>query len=215
MKTRFEAKVENMKRRYYEVFGDLEAQAEFLKLASVLLLALQFFSLFGAFMLAKRPPVVIRVSEVGKAEAIRDLELANAPSDYEVFDFAKTFTKRFRELNSYTLANDTAEAWNRMTSRYRKIADRDLVESGFFAKFHDTGLYTHIEFKEETIDRNTPEYVRVALIGVRNILSYNDPAYKESSLFKAELLLKKVPRSREIPWGLLTEDYREILLNKL
>ncbi len=102
-----------------------------------------------------------------------------------------------------------------MTSRYQKIADRDLVESGFFAKFHETGLYTHIEFKEETIDRNTPEYVRIALIGVRNILNYNDPDYKESSLFKAEILLKKVPRSREIPWGVLIEDYREILLNKL
>ncbi len=102
-----------------------------------------------------------------------------------------------------------------MTARYQKIANRDLVESGFFAKFHDTGLYTHIEFKEESIDRNTPEYVRIALIGVRNILSYNDPGYTESSLFKAELLLKKVPRSREIPWGVLIEDYREILLNKL
>ncbi len=215
MKTRFQARVENMKRRYYEVFGDLEAQVELLKLISLLLLALLFLTLFGAFMLAKRPPVVIRVNEVGKAEAIHDLELNNAPTDYELFDFAKTFTKRFRELNSYTLANDTAEAWNRMTARYQKIADRDLVESGFFAKFHDTGLYTHIEFKEETIDRNTPEYVRIALIGVRNILNYNDPDYKESSLFKAELLLKKVPRSREIPWGVLVEDYREILLNKL
>lgn len=215
MKTRFQARVENMKRRYYEVFGDLEAQVEFLKLTSLLLLALLFFTLFGAFMLAKRPPVVIRVDEVGRAEAIQDLDLNNAPTEHEIFDFSKNFTKRFRELNSYTLANDTAEAWNRMTSRYRKIADRDLVESGFFSRFNNTGLYTRIEFKEESIDRDAPEFVRVAIIGVRNILHYNDPDYKESSLFKAELLLKKVPRSREIPWGLLVEDYREILLNKL
>ena len=215
MKTRFQTRVENMKRRYYEVFGDLEAQAEFFKLASLLLLCLLFFALFGAFMLAKRAPVVIRVSEVGKAEAIQDLQLHNAPSEYEIYDFSKTFTKRFRELNSYTLPSDSAEAWNRMSARYRKIADRDLVESGFFARFHETGLHAHIEFKEEAIERDTTEYVRVSLIVVRNIMSYNDPDYKESSLFKAELLLKKVPRSREVPWGLLVEDYREILLNKL
>ncbi len=215
MKTRFHERLETMKRRYYEVFGDLEAQVEFLKLISLFLLALLFFTIFGAFLLAKRPPVVIRVNEVGRAEAIHDLEQNNAPSDFELFDFSKTFTKRFRELNSYTLANDTAEAWNRMTTRYRKVADRDLVDSGFFAKFHDTGLYTHIEFKEESIDRNTPEYVKIALIGVRTILNYNDRDYKESSLFKAELLLKKVPRSKETPWGVLVEDYREILLNKL
>lgn len=215
MKTRFQERVEKMKRRYYEVFGDLEAEAEFLKLTTLLLVTLLFFTLFGAFMLAKRPPVVIRVDQVGKAEAIQDLEANNAPTDYEIFDFAKSFTRRFRELNSYTLASDTAEAWNRMSARYQKIADRDLVESGFFARFNQTGLYTRIEFKEETIERDTPGYARVSLIGVRTIVSYNDPGYKESSLFKAELLLKKVPRSREIPWGLLLEDYREILLNKL
>lgn len=215
MKTRFQERVEKMKRRYYEVFGDLEAEAEFLKLTTLLLVTLLFFTLFGAFMLAKRPPVVIRVDQVGRAEAIQDLEANNAPTDYEIFDFAKSFTRRFRELNSYTLASDTAEAWNRMSARYQKIADRDLVESGFFARFNQTGLYTRIEFKEETIERDTPEYARVSLIGVRTIVSYNDPSYKESSLFKAELLLKKVPRSREIPWGLLLEDYREILLNKL
>ena len=68
MKTRFQTKLENLGRRYYEVFGDLESQLEFLKLASLVLLCLLFFAIFGAFVLAKRPPVVIRVDEVGKAE---------------------------------------------------------------------------------------------------------------------------------------------------
>jgi len=204
-----------MGRRYYEVFGDLEAQAEFLKLTSLILLTLLFLSLFGAFILAKRPPVVIRVTEVGKAEVIEDLELHNAPTQPEIFYFARTFVKRYREFNAYTLARDMAEAMNMMTARYQKVANRDLIESGFLAKFDGTGLYSKIEFKEEAVERDTAEYVRVWLIGVRTILSYNDPDYRESSLFKAELLLKKFPRSREVPSGLLTEDYREILLNKL
>lgn len=204
-----------MKRRYWEVFGDLEAENEFLKLVDLVLLILLFLALLGGFSLAKRPPVVIRVSQVGEAQAINDLRANNAPGEYEVFDFAKTFTKRFRALNSYTLSSDSAEAWNRMSQRYQKIASKELVESGFLARFHETGLFTEIEFKEEGIERDTSAYTRVWLIGVRNILSYNDPHYKESSLFKAELLLKKVSRSRRIPWGLLVEDYREIILNKL
>ncbi len=215
MKSRFHIHLEKMKRRYWEVFGDLEAQVEFLKIANILLLTLLFLAFFGSFVLAKRSPVVIRVDEAGKAEAIRDLDTNNAPTDYELFDFAKTFTRRFRELNSYTLSSDTAEAWNRMGMRYQKIANRDLVDSGFFARFHETGLYTRIEFKEEKIERNTAQIAQVSLIGVRTISSYHDAGYKDSSLFKAELLLKKVPRSREIPWGVLVEDYREILLNKL
>jgi len=215
MNTFFHRRLEQMKRRYWEVFGDLEAQNEFLKIVDLILIILLFLTLIGAFFLAKRPPVVIRVSQVGEAQAINDLKTNNAPGEYEVFDFARTFTKRFRSLNSYTLSSDTAEAWNRMSERCQKIASKELLESGFLARFHETGLFTEIEFKEEAIERDTPTYTRVWLIGVRNILSYNDPQYKESSLFKAEILLKKVARSRKIPWGLLVEDYREIILNKL
>ena len=38
MKTYFHEKLEKLKRRYFEVFGDLEAQAEFLKLSNLVLL---------------------------------------------------------------------------------------------------------------------------------------------------------------------------------
>ncbi len=215
METRFEGKLKGLKRRYYEVFGDLEAQAEFLKLISLILLLLLLCSLTGAFVLAKRPPVVIRVADVGRAEVIRDLRTNNAPTEPEIFCFARTFVKRYGEYNAYTLARDMAEAMNLMTSRYQKIAQKELVESGLLAKVEEAGLHAEIDFKEESIERQTPEYLRVAIIGVRTLLSYKNPDYKESSLFKAELVLKKFTRSREIPWGLLVEQYHEIVLNKL
>lgn len=215
MKTRFEEKLQNLKRRYWEVFGDLEAECEFMKLTSLILIALLFFALAGAFILAKRPPVVIRVTEVGEAEAIRDLASNNAPTEPEILYFAKSFVKRYAEYNAYTLARDTAEAMNQMTSGFQKIAQRELLESGLLARVKEAGLHAQIEFKEEEIERETPEYVRVSLIGVRTIRSYQNPDYRESNLFKAELVFKKFPRSREIPSGLLVEQYREILLNKL
>lgn len=215
MKTRFEEKLRSMKRRYYEVFGDLEAHCEFLKLVSLLLLAFLFLASAGAFLLAKRPPVVIRVTEVGKAEAIRDLGAHNAPGEPEIFYFSRSFVKRYAEYNAYTLARDMAEAMNLMTVRYQKTAEREMIESGLLAKVEEAGLYAEIEFKEEAIERETPEYVRVSLIGVRTIKSYKSPDYREASLFKSELVLKKFPRSRDIPSGLLVEQYREILLNQL
>jgi hypothetical protein len=204
-----------MHRRYYEVFGDLEAQTEFLKLTALILLLFLFFALLGAFLLAKRPPVVIRVTDVGRAEAIADLRQNNAPTEPEIYYFSKNFVKRFAEYNAYTLARDMAEAMNQMTSSYQKIAQRELIESGLLAKVEEAGLHARIEFKEESIERETPEYLRVALIGVRNVMSYKNPDYRESNLFKAELMLKKVPRSYDVPWGLLVEQYRDIVLNKL
>ena len=215
MKTRFQTKLENLGRRYYEVFGDLEAQLEFLKLASLVLLCLLFFAIFGAFVLAKRPPVVIRVDEGGKAEAISDLAAHNAPSKPEILYFARTFVKRYAEYNAYTVSRDMAEAWNLMSARFQSAAKRNLIESGILARIEEAKLCAAIEFKEEKIERETPEHVLVSLVWVRTLKSYKDSDYREASLLKSELVLKKVSRSLPAPSGLLVEDYKEILLNRL
>ena len=215
MKTRFQTKLENLGRRYYEVFGDLESQLEFLKLASLVLLCLLFFAIFGAFVLAKRPPVVIRVEEVGKAEAISDIASHNSPSKPEILYFARTFVKRYAEYNAYTVSRDMAEAWNLMSARFQTAAKRNLIESGILARIEEAKLSAALEFKEEKIERETPEHVLVSLVWVRTLKSYKDPGYRESSLLKSELVLKKVSRSVSAPSGLLVEDYKEILLNRL
>ena len=215
MKTRFQTKLENLGRRYYEVFGDLESQLEFLKLASLVLLSLLFFAIFGAFVLAKRPPVVIRVDEAGKAEAISDLAAHNAPSGPEILYFARTFVKRYAEYNAYTVSRDMAEAWNLMSARFQSAAKRNLIESGILAKIEEAKLSAALEFKEEKIERETQEHVLVSLVWVRTLKSYKDPDYREASLLKSELVLKKIPRSLPAPSGLLVEDYKEILLNRL
>lgn len=215
MKTRFQTKLENLGRRYYEVFGDLEAQGEFLKLVSLVLLGLLFFAVFGALTLAKRPPVVIRVEEVGKAEAITDLAAHNAPAPPEIFYFAKTFVKRYAEYNAYTVSRDMAEAWNLMSAHFQAAARHHLIETGILARIEETKLCATIEFKEERIERETAEYVLVSLVWVRTLKSYKDPDYHEAALLKSELVLKKVPRSLPAPSGLLVEDYKEILLNRL
>ncbi len=215
MKTPFQERIEKMGRRYYEVFGDLEAQNDFLKRVIFILLGFLCFALSGAFMFANRPPVVIRVSEVGKAEPIRDIAVNNAPSELEILYFAKSFTKRYAEYNAYTIARDMAEAMNQMTAKYQRTAQRQLVESGLLARVREAGLDASIEFKEEKLERDTPEYAVASLLGVRNLISYKNPDFHEASLFKAEIILKKYPRTKEIPTGLLVEEYREIILNKL
>lgn len=215
MKTRFQSKLESWGRRYYEVFGDLESHLEFLKLASLALLCLLFFAIFGAFVLAKRPPVVIRVDDVGRAEAISDLAANNAPSKPEILYFTRTFVKRYSEYNAYTVSRDMSEAWNLMSSRFQAAAKRNLIESGILAKIEEAKLYAALEFKDEKIERETPEHVLVSLVWVRTLKSYKDLDYREASLLKSELVLKKVPRSLPAPSGLLVEDYKEILLNRL
>jgi len=215
MKTLFQTRIEQAKRKYYEVFGDLEAEVQFLKLANLILIGIVFLFLIAVFVIAKQPPVVIRVTDVGLAEAVKNLDSNNQVTNPEVFYFSKTFIQRYTEYNSYTLSRDISEAFNLMTAKFQKAANHELVESGVLARVKEAGLSSQVEFKEAKIEKNSKEYVLVSLIGVRTLTSYKNPNYRESSLFKSELVLKKEPRSEHIPSGLLVEDYREIILNKL
>ena len=100
MKTRLHERLENMGRKYFEIFGDIEAENHFLKILLMALTGILFLVLLGAFTLANRPPVVIRVSEVGKAEAIGNLQVNNAPTEPEILYFTRTFVRRFSEYNA-------------------------------------------------------------------------------------------------------------------
>ena len=55
----------------------------------------------------------------------------------------------------------------------------------------------------------------MSLVALRKILKYGDEAFKEEHLFRADMVLKKVPRTKETPEGLLVDEYREIILNNL
>ena len=55
----------------------------------------------------------------------------------------------------------------------------------------------------------------MSLIGVREIRKYGLDSFNQQSLFRSDLVLKKVSRSKDVPEGLLVEEYREILMNEL
>src|SRR3989338_1010583 len=193
MKTRLHERLENMGRKYFEIFGDIEAENHFLKILLMALTGILFLVLLGAFTLANRPPVVIRVSEVGKAEAVGNLQVNNAPTEPEILYFTRTFVRRFSEYNAYTLSRDMSEAMNLMTAQYQKTSRHELVESGVLSRVKEAGLNAQIEFKEEKIERETQEYAVVSLIGVRTLLSFKNKDFRESNLFKSEIILRKYP----------------------
>ncbi|MBI4397803.1 MAG: hypothetical protein HY586_01605 [Candidatus Omnitrophica bacterium] len=215
MKTLFHSKLNKLNRRFYEVFGDLESQAEFLKLIVFIQSAIVILLLVGAYFLAEKPPLVIRVSELGESKIFENTKTETDPADPELIFFARTFVKRFSELNAYTLSRDFEEAFRLMTRRCQERVEEEYIRSGLLSKVKAAGLNTRIEIREERIEKNTPEFVVLSLTGVRTITSYTNSKYKDSSFVKWDIVLKKYPRSVKVPSGLLVDNSREILLNKL
>lgn len=203
------------KRRYFEIWGDIETQNRTLKVLLLAQLFLLFLSLVFSFLVGLKPPAVIRVSEVGEAEVIRGLKNNNAVSEVEIIHFAKNFLKEYTSYNAYTITEDLQEALNMMTGRYQKAAQKEMLESGLAGQIKEGELYAKVTIREAKIEKNQNDFAIVSVLGVRKIMSYKLGNFKEESLFKADVTLKKVSRTLDIPYGLLVEDYREVLVKEI
>ncbi len=204
-----------IKRHYFEAFGDLEEENRFLRKLAFFQGGIILFFLIFLFMLAKRTPFVVRVSEVAGAQTVQDLKQNNAPTAHEMIGFAKRFTARYTGYNSYTLKRDMAEALNQMTGRFQKEARRKIVDSGFLDKVIQAGIDTQVEFKEAKVERDSGEAAVLSLVGVRRVSKYGAADFNQQILFRADLVLKKVSRTESVPEGVLVDQYTEILLNDL
>jgi len=207
--------MENVKRKYFEVWGDLEAQNNTLKTLVLLMAGLLLVSMAVIYMASVKPPVVIRVNDVGKAEAIGNYTVNNAATEPELFYFTKVFVKKFTEYNSYTITSDIAEAFNMMSANYQKVARKEVLDSNLVAKISQSSINTRMEVREIKLEREDVNYAVLSLLGLRTIQSYQNRDLKEESLFKGDIILKKVPRTMDCPQGLLVEEYREVLVKKI
>jgi hypothetical protein len=207
--------MENVKRKYFEVWGDLEAQNNTLKALLLSMTGLLLISLVVVYMVTIKPPVVIRIGDVGKAEAVSRYNVNNAITEPELFYFTKLFVQKFTEYNSYTIATDIAEAFNMMSANYQKIAKKEVLDSNLISKISQASINTKMEVREIKLEREDPNYAVLSLLGLRTIQSYQNRDLKEESLFKGDIILKKVPRTMDCPQGLLVEEYREVLVKKI
>jgi len=207
--------MENAKRSYFEVWGDLEAQNNTLKALLLSMTGLLLVSLVVVYMVTVKPPVVIRVSDIGKSETVSNYPVSNAVTEPELFYFTKLFVRKFTEYNSYTISSDIAEAFNMMTANYQKIARKEVLDSNLVSKISQSSINTRMEVREIKLEREDTNYAVLSLLGLRTIQSYQNRNLKEESLFKGDVILKKVPRTMDCPQGLLVEEYREVLIKKI
>ena len=207
--------MENVKRSYFEVWGDLEAQNNTLKALLLSMTGLLLVSLVVVYMVTVKPPVVIRVSDIGKSETVSNYPVNNAVTEPELFYFTKLFVQKFTEYNSYTISSEIAEAFNMMTANYQKIARKEVLDSNLVSKISQSSINTRMEVREIKLEREDSNYAVLSLLGLRTIQSYQNRNLKEESLFKGDVILKKVPRTMDCPQGLLVEEYREVLVKKI
>jgi type IV secretory pathway TrbF-like protein len=108
--------------QYYEYFGSTLALNTALKvllgLALIVIAILALTVRRVALAAANRKPLIVRISDVGRAEAVNDAPSRWTPQDREIRYFLASFTHDFLARNRRTLAQDYERAYY--------FLDRDL-----------------------------------------------------------------------------------------
>lgn len=202
-------------RAYYEVFGDTVVMLNTFKLVTFVLAGVIFFQVYVNLHAQRKPPVVIRVDEVGRARAIEDLKITSEPDEIQIQAFVREFIETYTSYDSKSIEYDFSKALNLMHSEYQKRAQRELLTSRLLAELKEQNLYSRLQIQEIRIEKNVPGWVHVWVAGVRRVQSYLDPHFTKETVFNAYVTLAKVPRRVQEPYGLLVYDYREHIVKEM
>ncbi len=194
----------NNKRFFYEIWGDLNAQNTTLKIVIVLMAIITSIALFTAYFTYKinRVPVIIRVSKAGGAKVLRDLPFNNRVGMGEIVYFSKTFIREFTGFNSITIKTQLSRALNKMGKSYGESTLKMIIREKFIQKMEKANISSEIKYKKIKLIRQTVNHDELKLYIVRTVISNAYSSAESRAAYEDKLILKRVKRSIQYPFGL-------------
>ena len=167
---------------------------------------------------SSKPPLVIRVDQLGQAEAIKNYAAVSETQDVEVIAFSKEFLRSIVDVNSGSISKDLARALNMMTKQFQGAHIKKLQEGDYVGKIRKANIQRQLQIERLAITgKNDVGYE----LDVRGILSTRPLTDAEAPADRGGLLgqlyIVKVPRSELSPHGLLVSNfrYREVPLEEI
>ncbi|MDI6640711.1 MAG: VirB8/TrbF family protein [Elusimicrobiota bacterium] len=201
-------------RKYYEVWGDTMNLVYFLRTIVIILSAL---CIYLALMLKKasdKLPLVIKVDEIGQVQAVPNWQSKVAVSEPEIANFTQTFMELFTAYDFYTYDDSFRKAFKMMTPQYQKKADEFMQSNRTVESIQQAQYKTKVNISKIEILKDTPQNVILKIKGYREQRSYLNPDFYKEIIFESELVLSKIKRDFQKPWGLLVENYSETIIKE-
>lgn len=198
---------------YYEAWGSLASANKALWAGLWLLGTVALVLLVVVRVQMSRPPVVIAVDGSGRALTLA-VDRQPPVGEAEVHNFLALFEHFFIELNVYDYDSQLRMAFTMMTPQFKPKADDFLKRGGVIGGLKANQTKTALFLTELRVVRDTPEVYECKVKGYRQLNSFKPDAAPSEIVFEHDIVLRKVPRSEEAPYGLLVEDFRESLFKK-
>ena len=194
---------------YFEVWGGLESANRALWTGLWFSVTVALLCLVLVRLLLTRPPVVIRVSDAGSAQAVSDPGRQPPVSEAEIKNFLTLFERFFWGLNFYGYEQDLKVAFSMMTQNFQRKADEMLKREGTVESLQANQSKVTVTLTDLEVLRDTPELLECRVLGSRQLVSYKPEGPSGEVVFEHNIILRKTPRSEHSPYGLLVEDLKE------
>lgn len=199
---------------YYEVWGGLESANKALWVALWLAVTVALLALALVRVQARRPPVVIKVDGSGQSVTLSGVDRQPPVGEAEVRNFLALFERFFIELNAYTYDADLRLAFTMMTPEFQSKANDLLKRENTIENLKLNQTKTTLFLTELRVMRDTPEVFECKVKGYRQAGSYKPDAASGEVVFEHDIVLRKVPRSQQSPYGILVEDMHESVFKR-
>lgn len=199
---------------YYEAWGGFESANRALWAALWLSGTIALLLAICLRVQMTRPPVVIRVSENGEASVAKPGELSAPVGNAEVRNFLALFERFFVELNAYTYDADLRMAFAMMTPEFQAKANERLKREAVVEGLQSNETRTRVVLTDLRVERETGEFLECRLKGYREIGSFKPDTETREVVFEHEIVLRKVPRSENAPYGVLVEAFNESVFKR-
>lgn len=201
-------------RRFFEVFGDTIMENQFLRNLTIVLAGACLILTFALQRAINKPTLVIRVDNASEPAVIRNAAQEAAVTAPEVRNFTEHFTRNLLAWDLYSLDEDIDRALAMMTPDAAVKMKNRLDGLNVTAKVKENSLRTKVLITEISVEKDSRKAIAVKVRGSRLAESYLKTDYRKETVFEDFLVLSKVQRSLETPWGLLVEDWRESIFKE-
>ena len=202
---------ETKERKYFEVFGDTLNQLNLFKTLTLFLAAAVIFQTVIIKTTVKKPPLVIRVDQLGNADAFKNVQSLQKITAPEIINFTQYFLQYFTAYDLYTYKDNLDKAFSMATENCRQKLNDYFAINRVLDDIKNNQLKTKLNIVSIVIVKDAPDYANLKVKGTREVTSYQNPEFSRDIIFEDELSLKKVERTEKTPWGLMVDAWSESL----
>ena len=205
--------------RYLEQYGDPLVMNTYLKIALLVLAAicsmLGFLIFRGQKALANIHPLVIRIDDVGHAEAVDFRDFNYRPKEAENKYYLSRWAELFFSRNRYTIQHDFTNSLYFMNADVQRAVVEDYRKNKTIDAFiHDSTMpYVDIEVKNVILDdlRQSPYSARVEFLKIYTNPADHSELKRERWTASVTYVFRDAVRNGEIqvnPLGLTIVNFR-------